>query len=99
MQNGGARAFERVFRAHFSAISVSDILKAYGALGKPDQHASHAVDARQELDLKIGVSFSRFQTRFFQGRYGDLNAKVLSYGPCQTPTLGFVAQRHVEIQT
>jgi len=99
MNQGGAQAFARVFRAHFSAIMESDILKAYTALGKPDQHQSHAVDARQELDLKVGVSFSRFQTRFFQGRYGDLQASVLSYGPCQTPTLGFVVQRYLDIQT
>lgn len=57
MKNGGKndRTFARVYRAHFSAISEGDILKAYGALGKPDQHQSQAVDARQELDLKIGV--------------------------------------------
>ena len=57
MKNGGKndRTFARVYRAHFSAISEGDILKAYGKLGKPDQCQSQAVDARQELDLKIGV--------------------------------------------
>lgn len=64
----GHYSYDRVYRAHFSAINPSDIMKAYNKLGKPDRNQSLSVDARQELDLKVGVAFSRFQTRYFQGR-------------------------------
>ncbi|CAK7348924.1 unnamed protein product [Dovyalis caffra] len=71
-------ARRRVHRARFSSITERDILKAMNCLVEPNKDEALAVDARQEIDLKVGVAFTRYQTSYFQGKYGNLDSRVIS---------------------
>ncbi|KAG7459995.1 hypothetical protein MATL_G00216550 [Megalops atlanticus] len=89
----------QVFRARFSEITPNSIRRACETLTEPDINISDAVDVRQELDLRIGASFTRFQTLRLQKIFpAALSNQLISYGSCQFPTLGFVVERFKAIQ-
>ncbi|GAB2229073.1 hypothetical protein Droror1_Dr00023208 [Drosera rotundifolia] len=93
-----------IWRARFSALIDRDIHEAVQNLVRPNQLFADAVDSRQEIDLRIGASFTRFQTMLLRDAFNfnfttDDKNLVLSYGPCQFPTLGFVVERYWEIQS
>ena len=54
---------QRVFRARFSAITAPAILAAMGNLGEPNRNEALAVDARQELDLKVNAVGALLRSR------------------------------------
>lgn len=89
-----------VKRARFSALISRDIFRAVHNLVPPNENEAMAVDARQEIDLRIGASFTRLQTLLLQDKFNwsslcprDRDRMLLSYGPCQFPTLGLIVQR------
>ena len=82
-----------VKRARFSEMTPAAIRRAIANLIAPDERLSEAVECRRELDLRIGAAFTRFQTMRLQKTYQQLNSQVISFGPCQFPTLGFVVDR------
>lgn len=89
----------QVFRAKFSEITPNSIRRACETLTEPDVNVSNAVDVRQELDLRIGAAFTRFQTLRLQKIFPTvLTNKLISYGSCQFPALGFVVERFKAIQ-
>ena len=88
-------------RARFSSLSKQELKKAFimvqEKLYLPNLLKSLSVNARQIIDLKVGVIFTRFQTAYIKKQYPKLTNSCVSYGPCQIPTLGFVVDRYIEI--
>ena len=87
-------------RARFSALISRDIMHAINNLVPPNANEAAAVDARQEIDLRVGSSFTRLQTLLLQDKFNwteylaeGRDRMLLSYGPCQFPTLGLIVQR------
>ncbi|OLL26150.1 DNA topoisomerase 3 [Neolecta irregularis DAH-3] len=87
-----------VLRARFSNVEAQHIIQAAGNLVRIDEKQAAAVDARIELDLRIGSAFTRFQTLELQSRYAELARELISYGSCQFPTLGFVVDRWLRVK-
>ncbi|KRT80038.1 hypothetical protein AMK59_7330, partial [Oryctes borbonicus] len=89
----------RVFRAKFSEITRQSIFRALNNLEQPNKNISDAVDVRQEIDLRTGAAFTRLQTLRLQKVFpAKLSDKLISYGSCQFPTLGFVVDRYKAIE-
>jgi len=89
----------RVLRARFSALIPRDIFRTLRNPDSLNPHMNDAICARQEIDLRIGAAFTRFLTLRCQNRYEEVaNKGVISYGPCQFPTLGFVVDRFFNVQ-
>ncbi|KAK8847387.1 hypothetical protein IAR55_005245 [Kwoniella newhampshirensis] len=88
-----------VKRARFSAIIAAQIHQACRQANDLDMRQADAVEARISLDLRIGAAFTRLTTMGLQVRVPELAEKVVSYGPCQFPTLGFVVDQYNRVQS
>ncbi|GAA5979660.1 hypothetical protein JCM5350_003800 [Sporobolomyces pararoseus] len=87
-----------VKRARFSAIIPAQINAACRNPVDLDMAQASAVSARMELDLRVGAIFTRTQSLELQKRVNTLADKLISYGPCQFPTLGFVVDQYERVQ-
>lgn len=92
------KTYQQIYRAKFSSLTKPDLKAAFNSMReRPNKYESLSVDIRQVIDLKIGVSFTRFLTSNILPGLKDMETKLISYGPCQTPTLWFCVNRQREI--
>ncbi|KAL1990600.1 hypothetical protein VTN49DRAFT_6439 [Thermomyces lanuginosus] len=88
----------QVKRAKFSNTERAHVLRAARSPVDLDERQANAVAARMELDLRIGAAFTRLQTLQLQSLGLALQDRIISYGSCQFPTLGFVVDRYLRVQ-
>ncbi|KAL1296964.1 hypothetical protein AAFC00_004564 [Neodothiora populina] len=93
----------KVVRARFSNIERQHIIQAARNPIAIDENQAQAVAARIELDFRIGTSFTRMQSLKFRSWVAargidEDNLKLISYGTCQFPTLGFVVDRYFTVK-
>ena len=79
--------YDNVYRANFSALTNTELSHAYENLGHPDKYMAMSVDARQELDLKIGVRINLLLLFY----------RDVGYGCGQLPFLADYLNQRVQI--
>ncbi|KAK9321347.1 DNA topoisomerase [Lipomyces orientalis] len=87
-----------VKRAQFNNLERDHIRWAAQHPRQIDERLSDAVDARIEIDLRLGAAFTRFQTLSLKDSARKLESALISYGSCQFPTLGFIVDRFKRVQ-
>lgn len=89
-----------VRRARFNNTERSHVIQAAQNPIELDEKQSMAVAARIELDLRTGAAITRQLTLNLQPMVPQLmvERKVISYGSCQFPTLGFVVDQYFRVQ-
>ena len=88
----------KTVRARFSNIERAHIIEAARNPVPLDDAQANAVASRIELDLRIGASFTRNLTLSIQHMLQGEEKRVVSYGSCQFPTLGFVVERYFRVR-
>lgn len=98
--NARLRSAGKVVRARFSNVERNHVIDAARRPVALDEAQANAVYARTELDLRIGACFTRRLTISLQPMLpGAAEAKkIISYGSCQFPTLGFVVERYMRVR-
>ncbi|OYT58311.1 DNA topoisomerase I [Euryarchaeota archaeon ex4484_162] len=95
LKNYNKKNIGEIKRARFSAITTSEVTKAFDKLVDVDYNLSRAAETRQIIDLVWGAVL----TRFISLTTSQLGKDFLSIGRVQSPTLAILVKREKEIKT
>lgn len=88
-----------VKRARFSAMTRQDLFRAINSLDLLNENVANMVATRQEIDLRAGSAYTRLLTvQLEKFALSGEDRSIVSYGPCQFPTLGLVVDRWLRIE-
>lgn len=91
--------FKQFYRYRFSSLEFKDIIKAFSNKPKQlDVRLALACEAKHIFDLKVGVAFTRQLTNNLAETLKVNRKAVVSFGPCQNPTMALVIERELEIE-
>lgn len=93
-----ALTVENTWRAQFSHLERTHVLHAARNPVSLDMRSVEAVECRMEVDLRCGLSFTRFLTDLYKSKSLIGEKDVVLYGTCQFPTLGFVVDRYLRVK-
>lgn len=86
-----------IFRARYSALTTAELNRSLRNIARLDERQIAAAELRSELDLRAGAAFTRLQTTQLRSKFPGLAGKIISYGSCQFPTLGFVVEQYFKV--
>lgn len=93
----GANPKVDVYRARYSSLTRFELRRSLQNVSRLDTRLVAAAELRSEIDLRAGAAFTRLQTLRFRPRHSELADKIISYGSCQFPTLGFVVEQYLRV--
>lgn len=81
-------------RARFSALTKNELISSFDNLSDVDYNLAGSAESRQVIDLIWGAIL----TRFFSIETKRLGKGFISVGRVQSPTLGILVEREIEIR-
>jgi len=85
----------RAYRMRFSSLDPREIRHAFEHPTDLNMNWVEKSATRQEVDLRSGVIFTRLLTLSLRRRLKIPRGRIISYGPCQSPTLRLIVEPYL----